>query len=75
MAARRRDLSPDEVVISRRGWEAIRRALAQLQSETARLAADLASGKATGDEYAKAVARLNAAVADLQEASEPRAAW
>lgn len=75
LAARRWDLSPDEVLISRHGWEAIRGALSNLQGVAAGLAADLAGGEDPRADYTRAVATLSAAVAELQEASEPRAAW
>ncbi len=68
-------LSPHEVVITRHGWEAIRLALAQLKDVSADLAADLSAGKAPTGAYAQAVGALSGAIAQLQEASEPRAAW
>jgi len=75
LAARSRNLSPAEVVITRRGWEAIRLALAQLKDVSADLAGDLSAGRAPTGDYAHAVGALSAAIAQLQEASEPRAAW
>lgn len=75
LAARSRNLSPDEVVITRHGWEAIRLALAQLKDVSADLAADLSAGRPPTGDYAHAVGGLSAAIAQLQEASEPRAAW
>ena len=75
VAARRRDLSPDEVIITRRGWESIRIALAQLKDISAGLAGDLAAGREPTADYARAVAALSAGIAELQEASEPSAAW
>ena len=75
LAAANRDLSPNEVLISRHGWEAMRSALSKLRNVTAELAGDLAAGRAPSSGYVQSVATLSAAIAELQEASEPRAAW
>lgn len=62
-------------MISRHGWEAIRGALVQLQEISTGVAADLAAGREPSGDYARAVGALGAAIAELQEAAEPRAAW
>ena len=74
--AERRGLNPNEVLLNRHTWNALRDALAQLQSVGSRVAHDLAAGEMPEAGYVEAVGRLNAAVAELQAvALEPDAAW
>ena len=74
-AAALRSLAPDEVVLPRHGWESMRGALAQLTDITGAMAADVAAGRPPGEGYIRSVAALSAAIAELQEAAEPSAAW
>ena len=75
MTAGRRRLATDEVILTRHGWEATRIALSRLKDVASEFAADLAAGRDPGSDYVRSVASLSAAIAELQEASEPRAAW
>jgi hypothetical protein len=75
VAARRHRLGPDEVLISRAGWEALRAALTELGEVGEAVARDLAAGRAPSGDYARAVGSLSGAVAELQRAIEPRARW
>ena len=68
-------LAPDEVVLAREGWEAMRAALAQLEDVSEQLAGRLATGNEPAAGYLHSVARLTAAVAELQAKLEPKAAW
>ena len=74
-AARTLQLDADEVLISRHNWELLREALGRLSALSAAVAADLAAGEESGAGYAAAVGTLSAAVAELQEAFQPTAAW
>lgn len=75
-AAQRRGLGPDEVLLTRHSWLALRDALAHLQDVGGRVAKDIAAGELPQADYVQAVGRLNAAVAELQAvAVEPEAAW
>ena len=72
--ARRRDLAPDEVLITRRSWEHLRDALYRLEAAAEDVAIDLGAGRATKQDYVQALAHLTAAVRDLQDiAVEPTA--
>ena len=74
--AERRGLGPDEVLLTRQSWLALRDALAQLQEVGGRVAHDVAAGEMPQADYVQAVGRLNAAVAELHAvAVEPEAAW
>ncbi len=53
----------------------MRGALAQLAEVSTAMAADLAAGRPPGEHYIRSVAALSAAIGELQEAAEPRAAW
>lgn len=68
-----RHLAPDEVLLARSSWDALRGALRRLQEATrAIVEADV-----TGDDVSlpAALGRLNAAVAELQDSAEARAVW
>jgi hypothetical protein len=70
--ARERGIRPDEVLLSRRTWEALRDALYRLEAASEDVAMDLLAGRQTKSEYVDALAHLSAAVRDLQEvAVEP----
>ena len=71
----RRSLAPDEVVLPRHGWESMRSALKQLSDISTAMAADMAAGRSPGEHYIRSVAALSAAIGELQEAAEPKAAW
>jgi hypothetical protein len=72
--AKRRDLGPDEVLITRRSWELLRDALYRLEAAAEDVAVDLGAGRATKQDYVQALAHLTAAVRDMQDvAVEPRA--
>lgn len=72
--AERRDLGPDEVIVTRRNWEFLRDALYRLQAAAEDVAMDLGTGRATKGDYVQALAHLSAAVRDLQDvAVEPTA--
>ena len=72
--AKRRDLGPDEVLISRRNWEHLRDALYRLEAAAEDVAIDLGAGRATKQDYVQALGHLSAAVRDLQDiAVEPTA--
>lgn len=67
-----RGIRPDEVLLSRRTWEALRDALYRLEAASEDVAMDLMAGRPTKAEYVAALAHLSAAVRDLQEiAVEP----
>ena len=69
-----RRIGVDEVLVSRRSWEALRDALYRLQSASEDVAMDLMQGKPTKAEYVEALAHLGQAVRELQELSvEPLA--
>ncbi|MCP3994666.1 MAG: hypothetical protein GY722_06340 [bacterium] len=69
-----RGIRPDEVLLSRRTWEALRDALYQLEAASEDVAMDLMAGRPTKAEYVEALAHLTTAVRDLQEiAVEPLA--
>ena len=53
----------------------MRDALGQLTDVTGVMAADVAAGRPPGEGYIRSVAALSAAIGELQEAAEPRAAW
>ncbi|MEN8233684.1 MAG: hypothetical protein ABFR89_02030 [Actinomycetota bacterium] len=72
--AKRRELGPDEVLISRRTWEHLRDALYRLEAAAEDVAADLGAGRATKADYVQALAHLTVAVRELQDvAVEPSA--
>jgi hypothetical protein len=73
--AKLRHLAPDEVVLGRRSWEALRSALIRLRVANLELAEQQARLDADTGRRIAAVASLSAAVAEMQEAVEPRAAW
>jgi hypothetical protein len=69
-----RGIRPDEVLLSRRTWEALRDALYRLEAASEDVAMDLMAGRPTRAEYVDALAHLTAAVRELQEiAVEPLA--
>ena len=69
-----RGIRADEVLLSRRTWEALRDALYRLEAASEDVAMDLMAGRPTKAEYVDALAHLSAAVRDLQEiAVEPLA--
>ena len=74
-AAQRHHLGPDDVIISRSGWEAMRTAVVRLREVSSQAAAELAAGRDPSGAVAASVGALSAAVATLQEASDPKAAW
>lgn len=75
MVAERRGIAPDEVLVTRHVWDALRDALYRLQAAAEDVAMDTAGSRATKADYVEAVAHLTAAVRDLQEISvEPVAA-
>ena len=70
--ADRRGLGSDEVLISRRTWEALRDALYRLETASEDVAMDLLQGKPTKAEYIQALGHLSVAVRQLQDiAVEP----
>jgi hypothetical protein len=70
--ATRRGLGADEVLISRRTWEALRDALYRLEAAAEDVAMDVLQGRPTREEYVLAIGHLTAAVRDLQDvAVEP----
>lgn len=70
----RRQIQPDEVLVSRRVWEQLRDALYRLQTATEDVAMDIVAGKPTKQEYVEALAHMTEAVRQLQEVSvEPLA--
>lgn len=72
--AERRGIGPDEVLLSRHGWERLRDALYRLEAAAQDVALDVGSGRPTRADYAEALGHLTAAVRDLQELSvEPTA--
>jgi hypothetical protein len=67
-----RGIRPDEVLLSRRTWEALRDALYRLEAASEDVAMDLMAGRPTKAEYVDALGHLTSAVRDLQEiAVEP----
>ncbi len=64
-----RQLLPDEVIVSRRAWEALRDALYRLESAAEDVAVDLETGAPTKIDYVRALAHLSEAVRHLQEVS------
>lgn len=67
-----RGIRPDEVLLARHTWEALRDALYRLEAASEDVAMDLMAGRPTKAEYVEALAHLTAAVRDLQEiAVEP----
>ena len=69
-----RGINPEEVLLSRRTWEALRDALYRLEAASEDVAMDLMAGRPTKAEYVDALAHLSAAVRELQEiAVEPLA--
>ena len=64
-----RQLTPDEVIVSRRAWDALRDALYRLESAAEDVAVDLESGTPTKTDYIQAIAHLSEAVRQLQEVS------
>jgi hypothetical protein len=70
--AERRGLGADEVLISRRTWDALRDALYRLEAAAEDVAMDVLQGRPTKQEYVVAIGHLTAAVRELQEvAVEP----
>ncbi len=65
--ARRRELGPDEVLITRRTWEHLRDALYRLEAAAEDVAIDIGTGRATKTDYIEALGHLSAAVRDLQD--------
>lgn len=72
--AESRRLGPDEVLVGRQAWESLRRALGSLQESSEQLVA-MTADRGGDPDYASAVGRLNAAVAELQDSAEAKAAW
>lgn len=69
-----RGINPEEVLLSRRTWEALRDALYRLEAASEDVAMDLMAGRPTKAEYVEALAHLSSAVRELQEiAVEPLA--
>lgn len=72
--ARRRELGPDEVMITRRTWDHLRDALIRLEAAAQDVAMDIGTGRATKADYVQALGHLSAAVRELQDvAVEPAA--
>jgi hypothetical protein len=67
--AERRGIAPDEVLVSRHVWEALRDALYRLQAAAEDVALDTSGSRTTKADYIDAVAHLTSAVRDLQEIS------
>jgi hypothetical protein len=65
--AKRRDLGPDEVLISRRTWEYLRDALYRLEAAGEDVAIDIGAGRPTKTDYVEALGHLSASVRDLQD--------
>jgi hypothetical protein len=65
--ARRRELGPDDVLITRRTWEHLRDALYRLEAAAEDVAIDIGTGRATKTDYIEALGHLSAAVRDLQD--------
>jgi hypothetical protein len=65
--AKRRDLGPDEVLISRRTWEYLRDALYRLEAAGEDVAIDIGAGRPTKSDYVEALGHLSAAVRGLQD--------
>jgi hypothetical protein len=72
--AETRRLGPDEVLVGRHAWDALRRALGKLQESSEELVA-VTAGSGGDPRYAEALGRLNAAVGELQDSAEAKAAW
>lgn len=64
-----RKLAPDEVIVSRRAWDALRDALYRLESAAEDVAIDLTSGAPVKADYVQALAHLTEAVRQLQDVS------
>lgn len=64
-----RQLLPDEVLVSRRAWEALRDALYRLEAAAEDVAVDLEMGTPTKTDYVRALAHLSEAVRQLQDVS------
>ena len=64
-----RQLGPDEVIVSRRAWDALRDALYRLESAAEDVAIDLEAGTPTKSDYVQALAHLREAVRELQDVS------
>ena len=64
-----RQLLPDEVIVSRRAWDALRDALYRLEAAAEDVAVDLQSGAPTKTDYVHALAHLTQAVRQLQDVS------
>jgi hypothetical protein len=64
-----RQLLPDEVIVSRRAWDALRDALYRLESAAEDVAIDLEAGAPTKTDYVNALAHLSEAVRQLQDVS------
>jgi hypothetical protein len=62
-------LAPDEVIVSRRAWDALRDALYRLESAAEDVAVDLESGSPTKTDYVLALAHLSEAARQLQDVS------
>lgn len=73
--AARRGLAPDEVLLNRNGWEALRSALAELEDVAGQVARDVAAGELPHADYVAATGRLTAAISELQTVVEPDAVW
>lgn len=64
-----RQLLPDEVIVSRRAWDALRDSLYRLESAAEDVAVDLEVGTPTKIDYVQALAHLSEAVRQLQDVS------
>ena len=64
-----RRLLPDEVIVSRRAWDALRDSLYRLESAAEDVAVDLEVGTPTKTDYVQALAHLSEAVRQLQDVS------
>ena len=64
-----RQLLPDEVIVSRRAWDALRDALYRLEAAAEDVAVDLRSGSPTKVDYVQALAHLSEAARQLQDVS------
>ena len=65
--AKRREIAPDEVLITRRTWEHLRDALYRLEAAAEDVAIDIGTGRPTKTDYIDALGHLSAAVRDLQD--------
>lgn len=73
--ARARRLDPGEVVLDRRAWEALRKALLRLREANLALVEDRTLRDSDTGRQIAALASLSAAVAEMQDSVEPKAAW